>query len=310
MRPRLPSALAAALLAVAAHASAAEPAKPAAPAVDMKTQCAQLPPAPIGVPDLNANDLALRSSCVLAGILPSTDRIRDARSFALRSYELGDPAGGFMLYVVFNSDPANRYLKDGKPDLAAYQRLAARPVDDRKDQIQAIEALGFAAGKGHVNAGVLLAGYFHDTVAPKNVIRVRALTGLLAKTGHSSPLVERFGREAEMIEKVAPTTHASVRSFLDAYRGATSAALAGYRVQTGGKTCDKATLKSASAGDVVGAEYLPLKGTMVADSYLLKGEWPEYWTFDACGEEVPVKVTFKADGWGGAFFTAAHNKGQ
>ena len=88
------------------------------------------------------------------------------------------------------------------------------------------------------------------------------------------------------------------------------AALAGYQVQTGGKTCDKATLKSASAGDIVGAEYLPLKGTMVADSYLLKGEWPEYWTFDACGEEVPVKVTFKADGWGGAFFTAAHNKGQ
>lgn len=310
MRPRLPSALAAALLAAAAHALAAEPAKPAAPAVGLKTLCAQLPPAPVGVPDLNAIDLALRSSCVLAGLLPSTDRIRDARSFALRSYELGDRDGAFMLYVVFIKDPANRYLKDGKPDLAAYRRLAARPVDDRKDQIQAIEALGYAVGKGRLDAGILLASYFHDTVAPKNVIRVRALTGLLAKAGHSSPLVERFGREAEMIEKVAPTTHASVRSFLDAYRGATGAALAGYQVQTGGKTCDKATLKSASAGDIVGAEYLPLKGTMVADSYLLKGEWPEYWTFDACGEEVPVKVTFKADGWGGAFFTAAHNKGQ
>jgi hypothetical protein len=39
------------------------------------------------------------------------------------------------------------------------------------------------------------------------------------------------------------------------------------------------------------------------------GEWPEYWTFSACGDDVPVKVTFAADGWGGASFAAVHNKG-
>ena len=66
----------------------------------------------------------------------------------------------------------------------------------------------------------------------------------------------------------------------------------------------------AATGDIEGAEYLPLKGTMVAGSYLLHGRWPEYWTFDACHEQVPVKVTFEADGWSGSSFTAVHNKGD
>jgi hypothetical protein len=100
-----------------------------------------------------------------------------------------------------------------------------------------------------------------------------------------------------------------VRAFLDAYQPATAAALQGHAVQTAG-TCDKATLKTVSSTDLRNAEYLPLASKMVEKTYLVKGEWTEFWTFDACGADVPVKVSFTADGWGGASITAAHNKGQ
>mgnify|MGYP006137660611 CR=1 FL=1 len=139
-----------------------------------------------------------------------------------------------------------------------------------------------------VAMAVLLANYFYDTVAPQNVSRVRAMTGLLLRNGTRSPPLEKMAREAAVIEKTAPATKASVRSFLDAYQPATAAALQGHAVQTAGK-CDKATLKSVTSTDIRNAEYLPLTGKMVEKTYLVRGEWAEFWTFDACGEEVPVK---------------------
>ena len=65
-----------------------------------------------------------------------------------------------------------------------------------------------------------------------------------------------------------------------------------------------------SSGEVQDAEYLPLEGNLVKDTYLVKGAWSEYWTFRACGEDVPLKVGFAADGWGGATSTVRYNKGD
>jgi TPR repeat protein len=290
----------------AAQAQAPAPLPGAAPepAADMRKLCAASPAAPT-----QPRAIAERAQCVLQGLVPSDNRFTDARQLARKAMELGEPAGGFLLFLAFTNDPAYRVHRDGKVDLEAYRRQGERPVAERRDQVEALEGLGFAAGKGHLGAGVLLANHFYETVAPRNVSRVRALVDLLARKGHRNPLLDKMGRESTTIEKTARGTQASVRSFLDAYRAATSAALAGHAVQTAGK-CDQAELKSVSAGDIQGAEYLPLKGPMVADSYLVKGQWTEFWTFMACGEEVPVKVAFTADGWGGSSFSAAHNKGQ
>ena len=312
----LPSVLAAVLLQAGA-AGAQQAAAPAAPASSasaassasdrdaLASACARVPAAPTA-----ARDLADRAQCVLAGLVPSPDRFAQARDLARRSLQQGDAAGGYMLYRAFAEDPANSALRDGKLDPEAYRQLAQRPLAERAGQVEAIEALGAAAAQGHVNAATLLAGYFHDTVAPRNVARLRAITHLLLSHGEHSPDLERMAREADAIERVARKTQASARSFFEAYQAATVAAVAGYKVQTAGGRCDKPVLKSVSAGAIEGAEYLPLKGTMVAGSYLVKGRWPEYWTFDACHEEVPVKVTFEADGWGGTSFTAIHNKGD
>ncbi|MEJ5989724.1 hypothetical protein WG902_06975 [Ramlibacter sp. PS3R-8] len=305
----LPAAL---LAAIGAHAQVPPPAPAAsapapaasAPSSELRQLCAALPETPT-----DGRGLAQRAQCVLTGITPSTRRFAEARELAAKAMEQGEPTGGFALYLAFANDPANMYRRDGKADLEAYRKLGERPLSDRAEQVAAIEGLAFAAGKNHPGAGVLLASYFYETVAPQNVMRVRAMTGLLLRNGARNAPLEKMQREAAVIEKTAPATKASVRSFLDAYLPATTAALQGHAVQTAG-TCDKATLKSVSASDIRNAEYLPLTGKMVEKTYLVKGEWMEFWTFDACGEDVPVKVGFIADGWGGAGITAAHNKGQ
>jgi hypothetical protein len=83
-----------------------------------------------------------------------------------------------------------------------------------------------------------------------------------------------------------------------------------YGEQTGGKACEKPQLQSVSSSDILGAEYLPLTGNMVKDSYLVHGQWTEYWKFDACGRELPMKVSFAADGWGGTVSSVRYNKGD
>jgi hypothetical protein len=63
-----------------------------------------------------------------------------------------------------------------------------------------------------------------------------------------------------------------------------------------------------STGELQDAEYLPLNGTMVAETYLVKGRWTENWTFQACERQVIVKLDFTADGWGGSTVDVSHRK--
>jgi hypothetical protein len=248
---------------------------------------------------------------VLAGVLTSPDRFDDARTLARWALSRGEPAGGLMLYLAFQNDPANQSVREGRVDAQAYAKLAARTITQRREQIEAIEGLGFAAGQGHPAAGPLLAAYFHDTLAPRNVSRVGALSGLLLRGGERSAVIERFAREADTIARSAPGTKASVRAFVAAWRDANAAARQGYGELTGGKSCEQALvqLQSVSAGEIEGAELLPLTGKLVAESYLVRGRWTEAWIFQACEQKVPVRVTFEADGWGGATSTAAYHKG-
>ena len=293
------------LLAAAAHAQAPVPAAPA-PAATFKQLCDT-----ISMNPADGREMARRAECVLSGTLPSPNRIAEARMLAKAAIQAGEPSGGLMLFLAFTADPANQYLRDGKVDEQAYQRLGARPLAQRQEQVDAIEGLGFAAGHNHRAAAVLAAGYFHDTVAPRNVARTGAMAALLMRLGEHHPLVERYAREADVVARTAGETKTSIRSFFQTYQQAEAAARSAYQSQAGaGKSCEKPQLKSVSSGEIRGAEYLPLQGTVVKDSYLVKGEWTEFWTFAACGEEVPLKVSFAADGWGGAISTVRFNKGD
>jgi len=303
MRPNRLLLIAPALLLAAAASQAQAPARPAGE--DLRKLCET-----ISMNPADGREMARRAECVLAGVLPSPNRLAEARALSRSALAAGEPTGGLMLYLAFQADPANRYLRDGKPDPEAYAKLAARPIAQRQEQIDAIEGLGNAAGKNNVAAGVLLAGYFHQTVAPRNVSRVGALAALLGRNGEHSPIIERYAREADAIAKTGHDTKTSVRNFFETYQQAVPVARNAYAAQSGGKSCAKPELKSLSSGEIQGAEFLPLQGTLVKDSYLVRGQWTEYWTFQACDQEVPLKVTFAADGWGGATATVRHNKGD
>src|SRR4051812_14368220 len=87
----------------------------------LQKECDALPAAPA-----TSRELAGKSQCLLLGAVPSANRYAEARELARESMALGDAAGGFMLYVVFSSDPENSYIRNGKVDMEAYRRLAAR----------------------------------------------------------------------------------------------------------------------------------------------------------------------------------------
>lgn len=283
--------------ALAVAAGAAQPAAPAASAggEDLRKLCAMVSMTPA-----DGQELARRAECVLAGILPSPNRYAEASALARAALGRGEASGGLMMYLAYLANPANQYLRDGKVDAQAYQRLAARTLAERKDQVEAIEALGVAAGRGHPAATVALAGYFHDTLAPRNVARLGAITGLVLRSGSHNPLVERFAREADAVARQAGSTKASVRAFLETYGPAAAAARGAAQAASGGPACEQPQLQVVSSGDIEGPQYLPLTGNLVEGSYLVKGRWAETWTFLACGKEVPVDVSFAADGWGGA----------
>ena len=293
---RLRTLLAASLLAGAVHAQPS-------PGGDLQALCAAQPARPAA-----ARELAIRAHCVLVGLVSSERRYAEAQELARRSLQLGDPAGAYLLYAAFTNDPRNTYLRDGAVDMEAYRRLGARPIEQRRDQAEAIDALAFAAGKGHVNAAMVLASYLRDTSAPQNVARLRGLTALLLRNGEKSPKLERLAQEAALVERSAPGTKASVRAFGDAYQLASAAATTAAGAQRPEADCARPALQSVSSGEIADARYLPLTSPSVKDSYLVQGEWSELWTFSACGVEVPVRVRFRADGWGGVTFTAAAEK--
>lgn len=293
-----------ALMFAAAAARAQAPAPSPPPAPDLRRLCET-----VSMNPADGKELARRSECVLSGVLPSTDRIAEARMLAKAALAAGEPSGGLMLYLVFQADPRNQFMRGGQPDPQAYRRLAARSLQQRQEQVEAIEGLGFAAGRNHAAAGVLLATYFHDTVAPRNVQRTGAMTALLLRNGERTPVVERFAHEADAIVRAGAGTQASVRGFMETYRQAVGAVRSAYASQAGAeRTCEAPELKSVSAGEIQRAQYLPLQGNMVRDSYLMEGDWTESWIFQACDREIPVQVGFAADGWGGSTSSVHINK--
>jgi hypothetical protein len=215
----------------------------------------------------------------------------------------GNAAGAYMLYVAFVMDPANAYMRDGKPDMAAYKALAARPLSARADQIEAFDALGFAASHGHPNAALSLATYFYETVAPNNVLRLRNVIGaLLGNSNDPSPALKEFQQRAGQIV-AAGNTKASVRAFADAYRVALPVVQAADAAKAGG-ACKEIRVATIDSGDVSGAEYLPLTSPQMDHTYLVRGQWEEVWTFAGCERSTRVLMKFSADGWGGANFDA------
>jgi hypothetical protein len=280
---------AAACLAAAATASNAQP---------TTQECAQ---AKAAADPSSPEALTGRVRCLLAGVEPSDNPFQRSRELLRPAVQSGSPVAGFLMYAVYSADPAFSYLRDGKPDDAQYARLAALPVSERGPQIEALDALAMAASKGHVSAAITVAAYLMESSAPGNAVRLRNLLGRLQHSGVDTPQLQRYGLSAIQATTHGPT-HASPKAFTDALNAAGMAVAASTAAANGKPPCNDVQLSRTEAGDIAGAEYLPLKNAPLVNTYLVHGTWTEQWTFAACGAQVPVEVRFTADGWSGAMF--------
>lgn len=241
---------------------------------------------------------ATYANCLIMGTLRERDALPHARELARASMKQGSAIGAFALYAAFSADPAYSYMKGGKPDMAKYAALGGLPMESRKLQVEAIEALGFAASKGYPRALPALAAYYYETVAPGNVKRLHDFTGAAAK---GDRVMAQLHKQAGQVAALGKT-HASVRAFADAQRTAALVAQAVYA--KGGGACDAIKLASVESGEIADPVFLPLDAPELRESYLLKGAWDETWRFTGCSREARVGVHFAADGWGGATFEA------
>ena len=76
----------------------------------------------------------------------------------------------------------------------------------------------------------------------------------------------------------------------------------------GSSPCDIKEIKmtQVAAEPVSNAEYLPITKPPLAGTYLLRGNWIEFWTFTGCRQTVALRMEFTADGWSGAHFKTTY----
>lgn len=243
-----------------------------------------------------------RAECLIAGVEKSEQPYDLARELARDAQKAGVPAAGFTLYQAYVADPKYDYSPGGKVDKAKYDALAATPLAQRGEQIEAFEGLASANRVGHVNALYMTLAFLSGASAPSNIDRILGLANLLQKSGQKVPdaLMARV-RLAQQIKGLG-TTHASPTAFRDAYSAALLAAMLKIRgVDASVCDADKVKLVRVAADPVSGAEYLPVAQPL-ANTYLVRGSWSETWAFSGCDKRVVVNLDFSADGWSGARF--------
>lgn len=251
---------------------------------------------------------AAQAQCLLAGLVPAPDRFARARDLARLSAAQKDPAGSFVLFLAFVSDPKNAWRHDGKVDMDAYAALARRTVAERAEQVEAYDALATAAIAGHKEAAILLASYLFETEGPENTRRLHRYLAVLGANGVRAPVLQQYASHVADMERLG-FTQASGRTFLQAFKLAASAAAVSAGPQGENRaTCRDVRLQAVESGKLQDPEYLPLNHLLLVNSYLLKGSWEEQWTFIACGRAVTLPVKFEADGWGGARFSVQPRK--
>ena len=245
-----------------------------------------------------------RAECLLIGAEKAADPTTLARQLARQAQIRGWGAGGFVLYEVFALDPKYNYSTGGKPDMAKYNALAAMPLAQRGDQIEALNGLVSAMSIGHERAVVTTLGYFVNTEGPGNIDRAINLAALMQRTNVSMPI--SLANEIKLAQKIKQlgSSQTSVSVFKNAY---TSALIAASLQIRGLKSdCDMKDLKIIGidgGAPVINAVYLPLNKAL-ENTYLMQGEWSETWIFSACEKSASVTMEFTADGWGGAKYAS------
>ena len=245
-----------------------------------------------------------RAECLITGAEKSEEPMSLARQLARQAQTKGWAAGGFVLYEIFALDPKYSYSPGGKVDMNKYNALAATPVAQRGEQIEALNGLASAVRVGHQRAVAGMLGYLIATEAPGNVDRVVNLASLMQRT--NVPLPKALASDVHLAQQIKQlgTSQTSVSTFRSAYTSALMAASLQIRGIGDDAGCDVKEIKIThvdGGAPIANAEYLPLDKPL-ENSYLVQGSWSEFWTFAGCDKTVTVTMGLTADGWGGAQF--------
>jgi TPR repeat protein len=239
---------------------------------------------------------------VAAGYLEGVGTQRDPRAalaWAAKAAAKGNAAGQYIVYAVTISRPDLNYSdSQGRIDAQRYRSLAARPISDREDEMNAYDMLGKAAAQGHRDATLGLAGFYADNVGEGNRTKAEAI---LDKLPQRPPLFDGLRKRLGELDAIGPTL-VTVRLADEAIPAATKAAAAAAAEKDKSKgDCSAAKLVRAQRmGPVSKPIWLPLAVPELKTAYLMSGEWRERWTFDVCGAETVMQVRFTADGLGSA----------
>ncbi len=229
--------------------------------------------------------------------------LREAKQWAEKGAAAGNADAQFVVYAATVAQPELNYVDaQGKVDAQRYKALAARPIADREDEMAAYDMLGKSAAQGHEQAQLSLAGFYADNVGEGNRQRAMAALDRMAKR---PPIMDDLRKRLAALDALGPTL-VTVRIFDDVIEaGRTAAIAAAAEKDRTKKDCAAAKpVKTQRVGPIEKAIWLPLAGAELKQSYLMQGSWREIWTFDVCGAETDVMLTFTADGLGGATVAA------
>src|SRR5947207_5866777 len=172
--------------------------------------------------------------------------------------------------------------------------MAARPVSERQEEIEALENMAKAADQNLIVALTALAAHFADKIGPYNHVRARQLyvhIPSLPDPLNFKTWLHKIGERGET--RVTPKL----------MRNAQTSALVTAAAKVKKPECKDITLeKLESLGTIGSPIYLPLTHPALRESYLIGGEWQEIWTYSFCGVRTSVRGTFRADGMSGAHY--------
>ncbi len=283
------------MLAALAHAE---------PVVDLPRTCSLAREA------ADAGDLMgaiVRAECLISGGEKNDDPMPLARQLARQAQAKDSLAAGFVLYEIFALDPKYSYAPGGKVDMNRYNALAATPVAQRGEQIEALNGLSSAVSAGHERAVTTTLGYLITTIAPGNLDRTIGIaTGMQRAKMSIPPALAGDVQLAQYIKKLG-ISQTSVSTFKNAYGSALAAAALQIRGINNDAACEVKDIKIVRIDGVepiANAVYLSLNQPL-ENSYLVQGSWSESWTFAGCDKTATVKMLFTADGWGGAHYSSS-----
>lgn len=227
-----------------------------------------------------------------------------ARQWAWRFAQSNSAYAAFVYYQLAMQNELNVLDAQGHVDRQRYEALAKRSIDDRELDAKAYSMLSFAAERGYLPA----------------VTEAQSI--LLARSGDAASekaLRYDFEIQDRYAAKIASQTSAELTQQAEALKklkrlGSTHASLALYNevvpsvmdvANARTHSCDRAKMqvtKLQVEQPIRGEAYLPLNAHLLGETLLIKGQWKEVWTVNACGTSVAVPVMFEADGLASAKF--------